>query len=143
MSSKERARGHKTMAENKIERPTTEFTLQCGWKVWIVDYFTQGEFDAIQNIMLEKVKIEDASIAVQKEISDIKYTFSGKVVSEMADKTKELAVVKIQLPDGKVFEGEALTLEIIKSVPYDEKTGDEIKVLVDKHISKKKATSKQ
>ena len=124
------------LKDKNMERPTTEFTLKCGWKVWIVNYWLQSDYDSIQGIAFNELNIEGGSNVETK--NDYNYKISGKVVREMTDLSKTLAIKKILLQDGTVYEGEKLTLELIKSVPYDPDIGDELKTLIDEHLSKKK-----
>lgn len=126
-----------------IKRETTEFVLKCGWKISIVNYWTQGEHDRIQNLPLNDIKIEgegdpNADPDKEKEDNKFNYDFTYSILQEMTDLSKELAVKKIELPDGKVFIGETLTLDIIKSIPYNSEIADELKSIIEKHLDKKK-----
>lgn len=124
-----------------IAQPTTEYQLFCGWKVWLVQYFTQGQYDEIQRIAMEGITVE-TSTDQAKVANDIARVIDPTAIMKMTDKAKELAVTKIVLPDGQEFEGESLTLEIIKSIPYNPQVGDELKSLIDEiSEGKKKPTT--
>lgn len=114
-----------------MDRPTTEFTLRNGWKVTLIDYYTQGEYDELQKIVLDTYQYDAET---DKMINLAK----GSLLMEQGHRAKQLAVKKLVSPDGsQIFEGADLTIGVILSLPYDAE-GDELKTLIDTHSSGKK-----
>lgn len=92
--------------------PTKEHELGNGWKATLVQYFTQGQYEKIQDAVLTGIEY-DASKEIQV----------GSVTPAQLRASNEVALLeavkKLEAPTGEVYEGETLTIETILSMPYD------------------------
>lgn len=118
-------------------RPTTEFTLRIGWKVTLVDYFSQGDVEELAKVFADKTVVhpgldKDGKMEAVPEIS-----FTASIKFDQNRRAKELAVKKLVAPDGEVFEGENLNIESIMAIPHDPE-GDQINELIESHCYPKK-----
>lgn len=92
--------------------PTKTHVLKNGWTAEVVEYFTQDQFERIQDVLLEGIKYDAGS---QQQV--------GEVTAVQLRKSNEVAVLEavksLTAPDGSVFTGADLTNEVIRSMPYD------------------------
>lgn len=110
-----------------------EHKLHNGWVATLIPYFTQGQFEQLQDAMLEGL-----TVGSDGKVSDIPVSR----IRQQSDLALKLAVIKLLSPSGEVFEGDRLTLEVIKSMPYDpDFPAGELNGLVNELTGKKKATS--
>lgn len=115
-----------------MEQPTKEHVLKSGWKATIITYFTQGQFEQVSAALTE-------GIEVNVETQSPTGTISASRLGKANDAALALAVRKLVAPDGTTYEGDALTLDVIKSLPFDPDfpSGELLTIIND--LTKKKA----
>lgn len=116
-----------------MEQPTHEVTLNNGWKATLVDFFTQGQYEELQGVMLEGV-----TVSAEGQVSDV----SVDRVRKANDLALSLAVRSLTAPDGTVYQGDQLSVDVIKSMPFDpDYPQGQLIDLINGLTGKKKATS--
>lgn len=92
--------------------PTKEYSLKNGWKASLVEYFTQEQYDKIQDVLLEGVGYDSAT---QQQSG----TIPASQLRKANDVALSAAVKKLVSPEGAVFEGDSLTIDVIHALPFD------------------------
>ena len=119
-----------------LPRETKTVTLKCGWVVELVTYFTQGEFEQIQDVWVDAMFDENVEKHSREESKQ-----NLAILRKATDLAKSFAVRKVTLPDGTVYEKDACTLDVVKSIPYNpDDPEDELATKISE-ITRKKATT--
>lgn len=116
-----------------------EHTLSSGWKVWIAEYLTQGQRDSLTSIWMAAASLNGFPTEEELKSGNAdkeKVHILRGLLMEQNNALKVATVVKMAAPDGTLFEGSDLTLDIILSVPEGEK--DEILALAEDVANPKK-----
>ena len=95
-----------------IAVPTKQYVLGNGWKADLVEYFTQGQYDKIQDAMLNRIEYDAGTQTPSGSVTPAQLRASNEVALQEA-------VKRLESPTGLVYEGENLTIETILSMPFD------------------------